>query len=78
MIKDKYQIYDFNFEFESMSMKIGSDEFCLYCMEWQEFDEEGKCKGCGKPIVKKELKGKKDSYAEYEKETIEFDESEEL
>jgi len=77
MINDKYHIYDFNFEFESMSMKIGSDEFCLYCMEWREIDEEGKCKVCGKPIAKKELKGNKDSYAEYEKESISIDESEE-
>ena len=58
-----------------MPMKIGSDEFCLYCMEWQEFDEEGKCKVCGKRIAKQVTKEKKDSYAEYERETTDFGDS---
>ena len=60
-----------------MPMKIGSDDFCSNCMEWQEYDEEGKCKVCGKRILKQLIKEKKDSYAEYEKETSEFESSEE-
>ncbi len=60
-----------------MTMKIGSDEFCIYCMEWQEIDEEGKCKVCGKRIVKKSPKEKKESYAEFDKESINMEESEE-
>jgi len=38
---------------EAEKISIGSDEFCLNCMEWREFDEEGRCKICGK-LVKKE------------------------
>ncbi|MFX0125645.1 MAG: hypothetical protein ACFFAE_18625 [Candidatus Hodarchaeota archaeon] len=60
-----------------MPMKIGNDEFCSNCMEWREFDEDGKCKVCGKYIVKQVIKDKTDSYAEYERETADIEESEE-
>ncbi len=36
-------------------VKIGVDEFCLHCMEWREFDEEGRCRVC-KHIIHKESK----------------------
>ena len=35
-------------------IKVGSDEFCPTCMEWREYDEEGKCTVCGRPIRKEE------------------------
>jgi len=36
-----------------MKVKPGKDEFCLICMEWREFDDNGKCKVC-KSIIKKD------------------------
>ena len=56
-----------------MPIKIGEDEFCSNCMEWREFDENGKCKVCGKIILKQKNKEKKDSYSEYERETLEIE-----
>lgn len=35
-----------------MTVKVGTDEFCSKCMEWREYDEEGRCKVC-KKIIKK-------------------------
>jgi len=35
-----------------MKQKIGKDEFCLHCMEWREYDEEGRCKICKHIIYK--------------------------
>jgi hypothetical protein len=64
-------------ELEIMHVKIGLDEFCSNCMEWREFDEDGKRKICGKPIVKKVIKNQTNSYAEYERETSDTEESEE-
>jgi len=29
-----------------MKVKIGNDDFCLYCMEWREIDKDGRCKIC--------------------------------
>jgi len=63
---------------EIMAMKIGEDEFCSKCMEWREYDENGRCKVCGKIIVKQKIKEKKDSYSEYEREELELDENDEL
>ena len=37
----------------NMSIKIGKDDFCSNCMEWREYDEEGRCKVCGKIPEKK-------------------------
>ena len=54
-------------------MKVGSDEFCSNCMEWQEFDDEGKCKVCGKVIKKHKEVQKKDSYNEYKQEESSFE-----
>jgi len=61
-----------------MSLKVGSDEFCSNCMEWREYDEEGKCKVCGKQIFKKYSKEQDKSYAEYEIETLDLEEVEEV
>ncbi len=58
-----------------MRVKIGSDDFCSNCMEWREYDEEGRCKKCGKIIMKQKIDDKKESYAEYERESVDFEES---
>ena len=58
-----------------MLIKIGNDDFCSNCMEWREYDEEGKCKKCGKIIMKQKIDDKKESYAEYERESVDFEES---
>jgi len=61
-----------------MIVKVGNDEFCFNCMDWREYDEEGKCKVCGK-IIKKNLKEKnKESYNDYETETPSYDIDEEI
>ena len=36
---------------------VGLDEFCSNCMEWREYDEEGRCIVC-KKIIKKEEQNK--------------------
>lgn len=59
-----------------MSIKVGSDEFCSNCMDWREYNEEGKCKICGKQIIKKFKKEKNKSYAEYEIEIYNLEETE--
>ncbi|MFO7677116.1 MAG: hypothetical protein R6V50_01860 [Thermoplasmatota archaeon] len=56
-----------------MSVKVGIDDFCSNCMEWQEYDEEGKCKVCGKIIKKKSKDISKDDYDEYTKESPQFE-----
>jgi len=61
-------------------MKVGVDEFCSNCMDWCEFDEEGKCKKCGK-LIKKNAKGSKNiGYSEYKQEapSYEIDEESEV
>ena len=57
-------------------MKVGKDEFCSHCMEWREYDEEGKCKVCGKQIKTNNKDKEKDSYGEYKYEPEEDTESE--
>jgi hypothetical protein len=47
---------------------VGRDEFCMNCMEWREYDEEGKCKKCGKLIKKQSKNAHRDSYDEYKSE----------
>jgi len=56
-----------------MKVKIGNDEFCLYCMEWQEYDEEGRCKVCRHIIHKKNKKSEKGSYNDLESEAPSFE-----
>jgi len=55
-----------------MIKKIGSDEFCLHCMEWREYDEEGRCKVC-KHIIFKEKKVEQDGYGNYHSESASFE-----
>lgn len=33
---------------------VGKDEFCLTCMEWREYDMNGRCKVCKSIIKQKE------------------------
>ncbi len=63
-----------------MKVKTGKDEFCMKCMEWREYDEEGRCKVCHKIIFKKdkihslgynEVKTEDSSY-EYNDDTDEY------
>jgi len=42
-----------------MKVKVGNDEFCPHCMDWQEYDDEGKCKKCRKLIKKTKGPGQK-------------------
>ena len=49
---------------------IDQDEFCINCMEWREYDEDGRCKVCGKLIKTKNKKYVRDSYTEYDAETF--------
>jgi len=58
-----------------MPMKIGNDEFCLHCMDWQEYDEEGRCKIC-KHIIHKEKESEKEGYNKLKSESS-FDEADE-
>ncbi len=51
-----------------MAIKIGKDEFCSKCMEWREFDEEGKCKVCGKLIKRMDKQPPKNGYSDYKSE----------
>jgi len=54
-------------------VKVGNDEFCSKCMDWREYDEEGKCKVCG-TLIKKDLKSdKRDGYSDYKTETPSLD-----
>lgn len=46
-------------------VSVGSDEFCFNCMDWREYDEEGKCKVCRKQIKKKQAPSQKINYDEY-------------
>ena len=59
-----------------MKAKIGSDEFCLHCMEWREYDEEGRCKVCKHIIHKINKKSENDGYNELKEESpsYKFDE----
>jgi predicted amidophosphoribosyltransferase len=56
-----------------MIVKVGNDEFCSNCMDWREYDEQGRCKKCGK-LIKKQLEiQQKDSYEQYKQETPIFE-----
>jgi hypothetical protein len=60
-----------------MKLKIGSDEFCLHCMEWQEYDEEGRCKICKHIIHRENKKSKKEGYNNLKKDSLSFEELDE-
>ena len=57
-----------------MPMKIGEDDFCSTCMEWREYDEEGRCKVCGKIIKKMISEDDENSYDRYKSESPNIDE----
>ena len=57
---------------------VGLDDFCSNCMEWREYDEEGKCKKCGKLIKKEQVSTGKDSYSEYETEDPTYENDEQI
>ncbi len=46
-----------------MNLKTGNDEFCLHCMEWREYDEEGRCKICKHIIHKEYRESEKECYS---------------
>jgi len=48
-----------------MKVTVGNDEFCPKCMEWREYDEDGKCKVCGRRIKKMAVQIRKTT-AEYD------------
>ena len=60
-----------------MATKIGKDEFCLHCMEWREYDEEGRCKKCKHIIHRTGEKEKLNGYNDYKKESPSFEADEE-
>ena len=61
---------------DAIKIVVGTDEFCSNCMEWREYDENGKCKVCGRSIIKKSTSHKERvSYDEYGTDNG-FDESE--
>jgi len=49
---------------------VGTDEFCSKCMEWQEYDENGKCKVCGKLIKKTKTLTETKDYDNYKLDDI--------
>ena len=56
-----------------MILKIGKDEFCLNCMEWREYDSEGRCKFCKHIICRNVKKKQKVGYSEYKSQNISFE-----
>ena len=60
-----------------MKLNVGSDEFCLHCMEWREYDEEGRCKICKHIIHKENKKSEKVGYNNLKSESPSFEELDE-
>ncbi len=60
-----------------MKLKIGNDEFCLYCMDWREYDEQGRCKKCKHIIHRENKKSEKEGYNELKSESPSFEEFDE-
>ena len=60
-----------------MKLKIGSDEFCLHCMEWREYDEEGRCKICKHIIHRENKKSEKEGYNNLKSESPSFEDLDE-
>ncbi len=55
-----------------MKIKPGMDDFCLNCMEWREYDSNGRCKVC-KHIIHKLKSNDQMGYNEYNKDLIKYD-----
>lgn len=60
---------------EKTKITVGNDEFCSNCMEWQEYDDEGKCKVCGRYIKKTKNKSETAKYDDYGIDSDTFEES---
>ena len=56
-----------------MKVKVANDEFCLYCMEWQEYDEKGRCKICKHIIHKENKKSENEGYNRSKSESPSFE-----
>ena len=56
-----------------MKIQIGKDEFCIDCAEWREYDENGRCKVCGKIIKKIVNNEPKNGYERYKTESPSFE-----
>jgi len=56
-----------------MMIKIGKDDFCIFCMDWREFDEQGRCKTCKNKIKQYSDKQKDYGYNEYKTESPSFE-----
>ena len=56
-----------------MKQKIGNDEFCLHCMEWREYDENGRCKVCKHIINRKNKKTEDEGYNKHKAESPSFE-----
>ena len=56
-----------------MKVKIGNDDFCIYCMDWREFNEEGRCKVCNHIIHRENKKQEKNRYENYKIETPSYE-----
>lgn len=71
-----------NYPIRKIDMKIkpGKDEFCMHCMEWREYDNEGRCIACHNKIVKLNTSNQKgynevkteDSFYEYDDDIEEY------
>ena len=60
-----------------MIVKVGNDEFCMKCMKWQEYDDNGRCKICGSIIQKiKKRHTERVSSNDYDMESDSFDHDE--
>lgn len=38
-----------------MKVLVGTDDYCPVCKDWQQFDDNGKCKICG-TLIKKDVR----------------------
>ena len=56
-----------------MKLKVGKDEYCSNCMEWREYNKDGRCIVCKKIIKKKVLNSQIKSYDEYKQDDFERD-----
>ena len=51
---------------ETAKIIVGTDDFCSNCMEWREYDENGKCKVCGKLIITMKNLSHRNDYEVYD------------
>ena len=56
-----------------MKVKTGNDEFCLFCMEWQKYDEKCRCRVCKHVIHKENKKSEKEGYNKLKSESPSFE-----